>query len=298
MQRRRVLQEAVLGARLDHPNVVPILDFGEEPCPGGDPRVFLAMPLVRGVSLRTAILDGAMPWTRALDLTRQLLAGLAALHRAGALHRDIKPENCLVTRVDDHEHLLLADLGLAKVVADGAFTHPPVSLAGALVGTVAYLSPEQAQGLPLDERSDLYAVGVVLFELLTRRPPFVGKHLELLNAHVGAAPPSPRALAPAAEIPDEVEVAVLRALAKRPADRFPTAESFAAALADVGATASGERTSRMTCPSGHAGCAAAQASLAAWTRLEYELAQAEAGRAARYDPAWTPLKLVMSCLPE
>jgi len=142
--------------------------------------MYLVMPLVAGASLREVILEGPLPWTTAIDLTAQLLAGLAALHQRGAIHRDIKPENCLVGRVDGHDHLRLADLGLAKAASPSQFlAGSPISFSGVLLGTPAYLSPEQAQGLPLDARADLYSVGVVLYELLTRRhvPPGAARHL-------------------------------------------------------------------------------------------------------------------------
>lgn len=301
MQRRRILQEASLGARLDHPNAVPVFDLGEDERPRDERWIYLVMPLVVGGNLRHVLLNGMVAWPRAVEFAHQLLAGLAALHCVGALHRDIKPENCLVSRIDGREHLRLADLGLAKA-APGLISLAPVSVTGALIGTLTYVSPEQAQGYALDERSDLYSVGVVLYELLTRRAPFSGRHLDLLNAHVSAAPPSLREVAPLAGIPASIEALVLRALAKDPAERFATAEIFAATLADVAlaelaAPPTDERSSKnQTCPSSHAGCKAAQASLAAWTRFEYELAQTEANRAARHDRAWLPLKLIMSDL--
>ena len=301
MQRRRILQEASLGARLDHPNTVSVFDLGEEERSRGERWIYLIMPLVAGGNLRHVLLEGAVAWSRAVGLVRQLLAGLAALHCVGALHRDIKPENCLMSRIDGREHLRLADLGLAKA-APGLISLAPVSVAGSLIGTLTYVSPEQAQGHALDERSDLYSVAVVLYELLTRRAPFSGRHLDLLNAHVSAAPPSMREVAPLAGIPASIETVVLCALAKDPDERFATAEIFAAALADAAlpeltesSTFAPSSKSR-TCPTSHAGCNAAQASLAAWTRFEYELAQAEANRAARHDRAWLPLKLIMSDL--
>jgi serine/threonine-protein kinase len=295
MQRRRILQEATLGARLDHPNTMLVFDLGEEEGPHHERWIYLTMPLVTGGNLRHVLLDGPVAWRRAVDLGRQLLAGLAALHRAGALHRDVKPENCLMSRTDGREHLRLADLGLAKA-APGLLSLAPVSVSGALLGTHTYLSPEQARGLALDERSDLYSAAVMLFELLTSQPPFSGGYLELLNAHVSAEPPSPRVLAPLAGIPASIEAVVLRALEKDPADRYATAEQFAAAL---GAAASAEPLEdgvEGVCSTAHAGCEAAQASLAAWTRFEYELAHSEATRAARLNPAWSPLRLMMDGL--
>jgi serine/threonine-protein kinase len=114
-QRRRIRQEALVGAQISHPNVAPILDFNAEADERGEQRMFIVMPLLEGRSLREAILDGPLPWVTACLWTRQLLAGLSALHRSGVLHRDVKSDNCVLVREGGREVLKLLDLGLAKV---------------------------------------------------------------------------------------------------------------------------------------------------------------------------------------
>lgn len=296
-QRLRVRQEAVLAGILDHPHVVPIHDLAEDAGTGGEPIVFMVMPLLRGPTLRDLVLAGPIDWPRALLLVRQLLDGLAAVHALGVIHRDLKSTNCIVCEVDGADHLRLLDLGLAKVLASGLFSRTPASAQGGVVGTLAYLSPEQARGLAVDVRSDLYSVGVLLFEVLTRRVPFVGSDYDVLTAHVAEEPPSPREFAPG--VPARVEGVVLRALAKDPAERFPSAQAFDAALAEVlvdEGVAVGTPF-RAPCPSRHAGSDEAQASLAAWTCFEYDRAHRTADAAARLNWAWSPLKLLMSLLP-
>ncbi len=188
--------------RVDCLHVVPVLDVGEEREACDEPLMYLVMPLIVGATLRTTLLDGPIPLLRASRLAGQLLAGLAALHRLGAIHRDVKPESCLMAQVYGREHLRLADFGLAQAMTVGLIANPlanpPTSSSGALVGTAAYTSPEQVLGSALDERSDVYAAGVVLYELLVRRTPFRGAHFDLLNAHVHAAPPLPSSVAPQA----------------------------------------------------------------------------------------------------
>ncbi|MBK8261974.1 MAG: protein kinase [Nannocystis sp.] len=127
-QRRRFYQEAVLAAQIDHPHVIPIFDHGEEPALGGEPVLFLVMPLLQGVTLRQRLLEPAMPIADALSLTIQLLDGLAELHKLGAVHRDLKPENCLIVQRHGRDHLILLDLGLAKN------PHRPAALHRALLG--------------------------------------------------------------------------------------------------------------------------------------------------------------------
>lgn len=321
-QRRQLRREARLLAHLEHPHIVSLLDFGEEPQtllaagaspqPGeaglvsaGDPLVFLVMPLLRAPTLRDLVLAGALAWPRAALLVVQLLAAVAALHRRGVLHRDLKSQNCLVTRRDGRERLYLLDLGLARVRAPDLVSsgsgRPSVSRSqsGAIVGTLAYLAPEQARGGPLDERADLYAVGVILFELLTRRVPFTGNDYAVLKGHVEAEPPTPSAVAPAAGIPAELDMIVLRALAKDPAQRFASADTFAGALtALLRETSTASREGPACVVSEHVGCEDAQAALAAWTRFENTAARRAADAAARIARAWSPLADMLGALAE
>lgn len=319
-QRRHLRREARLLAHLEHSHIVSLLDFGEEPQtllatgasqqPGeaghvsaGDPLIFLVMPLLRAPTLRDLVLAGALAWPRTLALVLQLLAAVAALHRRGVLHRDLKSQNCLVTRRDGREHLYLLDLGLARVRAPDLVSsgsgRPSVSRSrpGAIVGTLAYLAPEQARGAPIDERADLYAVGVILFELLTRRVPFTGSDYAVLKGHVETEPPTPSTLVP--EIPLELDAIVLRALAKDPAQRFASADNFAGALATLLPATATATTEGPTClvPE-HIGCEDAQAALAAWTRFENTAARRAADAAARIARAWSPLADMLGALAE
>lgn len=321
-QRRRIRREAQLLAHLEHPHVIPLLDFGEEPqrllaaeapphgahvelVSVGDPLAFLVMPLLRAPTLRDLVLAGTLGWQRALSLVRQLLEAVAVLHRRGVLHRDLKSQNCLVTRRAGRDHLYLLDLGLARVTApdlvSGGSGRPSVSHSepGAIVGTLAYLAPEQARGGPVDERADLYAVGVILFELLTRRVPFTGSDYAVLKGHVEVEPPTPSRVLPAAGISAELDGIVLRALAKDPVRRFANADEFMAALEAVLGEAATAGKGSLTCrvPE-HAGCENAQAALAAWTRFESSAAHRAAEAAARVDRAWSPLALMIGALTE
>jgi len=289
-QRRRIRQEALLGAVLDHPNLAPILDFGAEVEGHAEPLLYIVMPLLAGRTLRELVLDGQVPWTRAAGLVHQLLAGLTAMHMAGVLHRDVKLDNCLLVREGEREVLKLLDLGLAKVTADDLLSRPPLSV----TGTLPYISPEQALGEPVDERTDVYAAGVVLFELLTRRPPFVGSDYQVLTGHVEQAVPVPSDVAPLAGIPATLDAVTLNALAKRREQRFASAADFDAALVHALGSSGLEADRLRRC----AGCGAAREALAAWTCFDYPRARAEAESAARHSRSWSPLKLLMSLIPE
>lgn len=298
-QRLRIRQEALVGARMEDPHVVPVFDFGEHVAASGEVYPFLVMPRIRGRTLRELILAGPVEWPRALELVRQILAGLATLHRHGVVHRDLKSSNCLVSGGLGQERVQIIDLGLAKVRDGGLVSRAPVSATGALRGTLAYIAPEQARGLPVDARADIYAAGVVLFELLARRLPFSGSDYDVLTAIVGSPAPSLHELAPGVIVPVGLEVILGRALAKEPAERFASAEEFGRALVEVLAEPGRGRTlAQLCCAPAHLGCEEALGSLAAWTCFEYGKARSLAAQASTMNTGWSPLKLLMSLVPD
>ncbi|MFE2327236.1 protein kinase [Streptomyces sp. NPDC059385] len=209
---------------LAHPNVVTVHDTGEEPLPDGPPVPYFVMELVTGPSLADRLrTGGALPVPAAVDVADQVLNALGASHEQDLVHRDIKPSN-----------VLPAGGGVAKVADFGivrAITGPETVLTGTgmMVGTAHYMSPEQARGLPLDGRSDLYAVGVLLFEMLTGRLPFGGADVfAIALRHVSEPPPTPASYG-LPGLPG-LEAVPARALAKRPEDRYPDAATMRTAL--------------------------------------------------------------------
>ncbi|MBP8811356.1 MAG: serine/threonine protein kinase [Kofleriaceae bacterium] len=224
--RRRFAIEAQAASRLDHPNCVPVLDVGKD---GDEP--YLVMAFVAGQSLRQLLEVGPLSVPRALSVARQLAAGLAHAHARGVIHRDVKPDNLLVWSDALGEHVQLTDFGLARV--DALAVTQDVA-----VGTPTYMAPEQTVGDPVDARTDVYAAGVVLFELLAERPPFRGASpFSTMGLHRDAPVPSFDVVAPDRAIPPAVEGVVRRALAKRPADRYASAVELAAALDRAAAAA-------------------------------------------------------------
>src|SRR5579859_161184 len=225
----RFRQEAKAIAALQHPNIVEVYDFGKQ----GD-RCYLVLELLTDGSLR-ALLQGmagagqAWPLLDGLDLVRQAAEGLAYAHDQGMVHRDIKPDNMLLKRpggaAASRLILKITDFGLARLAAGSVMT-----ATGATMGTPAYMSPEQCQGLALDGRSDIYALGVVLYELATGYLPFAVKTMsEAVYKHVNTPPAPPRQLRP--DLPVPLEDIILRCLAKQPAARFASAADLAQALA-------------------------------------------------------------------
>lgn len=214
----RFRREARALAVLEHPHIVRVLESG-----AGDGRYFIAMELMPGGSLQGR-LDAAhrarlaLPVAHALSIARQIAEGLAYAHARGITHRDVKPANVLIA--EDGRHAL-ADFGIAAVVGATQLTAAHTTL-----GTPLYMSPEQAQGLPADPRSDLYSLGVMLFEMLARRPPFLADTSPaLLYKHIHEPPPGL-----GDEIPAAARALVARLLAKRPEDRPQRAEDVIAAL--------------------------------------------------------------------
>ncbi|MEV0058144.1 Stk1 family PASTA domain-containing Ser/Thr kinase [Saccharopolyspora shandongensis] len=221
----RFEREARAAARLHHPDVVAVYDQGVDHRPDGD-HVFLVMQLVEGCTLRDLIMDrgGRLPVAMALSVMAPVLSALGAAHQAGMVHRDVKPENVLIGRDGS---VMVADFGLVRAAAEAGTTSGSI-----ILGTVAYLSPEQVTTGAADARSDVYAAGVVLFEMLTGRPPYVGDTaLSVAYRHVNDDVPPPSELVP--EIPQAIDDLVFRATRRDPAQRPESAEVFLAELQQV-----------------------------------------------------------------
>ena len=216
----RFRREAKNAAGLSHPNIVQIYDRGE-----AEGTYYIAMEYLGGRTLKEAVADRQpLPIREAIDYARQILAALRFAHRNGIVHRDIKPHNALM---DDDGRLKVSDFGIARAGAASQMTE-----AGSIIGTAQYLSPEQARGAAVDHRSDLYSLGIVLYELLTGTVPFIGDTpVEIAMKHLSKVPEPPSAKRP--EIPRALDQVVLRALAKDPDDRYGSAEEFDAELAQV-----------------------------------------------------------------
>jgi serine/threonine-protein kinase len=216
--------EARAMSRLSHPNCVAVIDFGTEE---GAP--FLVMEFVSGITLRKLMEDGPVPIEQALNIGKQLLAGLAHAHGQGIVHRDIKPENILLSEVTGFGvQVRILDFGVAKLrdLATGGLT------TGFAVGTPSYMAPEQASSETIDARVDLYAMGVLLFEMIAGRKPFIGDSaVDVIRMHRDDAPPRLRSVAPGVSAAlDEV---IDKALAKSVTARFQSAGEMAQALAAV-----------------------------------------------------------------
>ena len=216
----RFRREASSAAGLQHQNVVSVYDRGEY-----DDTAYIAMEFVDGRTLKTIVTqEGPLEPQRAIDITTQILRAARFAHKRGVIHRDFKPHNVIV---DTQDNAKVTDFGIARAGASD------MTQTGSIMGTAQYLSPEQAQGLPVSAQSDLYSIGILLFELLTGRLPFEGDSaVAIALKQVAETPPAPSVLNPA--VPPELERVVLRALEKEPARRFADADEFAAALQAAG----------------------------------------------------------------
>jgi serine/threonine protein kinase len=211
--------EARAIARFQHPNIVPVYDYGEQ-----DGHLYLVVSFVEDGRTLGDLIGQPMPPTRALELGVHILSGLGYAHAHGVVHRDIKPSNVLLPRQD---WPMLADFGIAKLLIG---ERQDLTQQGMIVGTAAYMAPEQAFGLAVDARTDLYALGTVLYELITGRVPFESDQpMVVLMKQAYEPPESPRAINP--ELPEKVETLVMKALAKEPDARYENAEVMTEAIA-------------------------------------------------------------------
>lgn len=233
----RFERESAAARAVEHPNVIQVFDHGRD-----DESLFLVMEWIDGSDLKSAIRErGAHTVAEALHLMSGILAGLSAIHAAGIIHRDIKPQNILV---DSSGMARIADFGVARNAVDTGMTET-----GTTIGTAAYMAPEQARGGQIGPQADLYAAGVVLFEMLTGQVPFAGESpIQVMYQHVHDPPPRPSSINPA--IPQNVDSVVLKALAKSPVERFTSANDMLNALrsieAETGVPASGSDAAQPT----------------------------------------------------
>jgi serine/threonine protein kinase len=227
----RFHREAKVVSTLSHPNIVHIYLFGHLP----DGNLYIIQEFIRGRSLAADMSRGTIGLRRTLHIVDQVLSAIGEAHANGVIHRDLKPENVMLTSVgDDMDFVKILDFGVAKRITTQTFA----TRDGLIFGSPRYISPEAAQGEKVDPRSDLYSVGVVMYQMLSGEPPFESrKPVQVLMDHINAAPPPLRSRPAAIDVPESVEAIVMKLLGKRPEHRYPTAAAVREALIDAARSA-------------------------------------------------------------
>lgn len=225
---QRFNREANTIARLTHPNTIRVFIFGKTP----ESMIYMAMEYVSGISLREEMYQrGPFDEQRAIAIMRQVLHALAEAHEMGIIHRDLKPDNIMLTHfrgVDDYVKVL--DFGIAKMTGPDGDNQRKLTQAGVVYGTPEYLSPEQARGRDIDHRVDLYAMGIILYEMITGVVPFTGDTaLKILSGHVYQPPPDPMTISDV-RVAKPMRDIIMRAIQKKPEDRFQNGMEFLEAL--------------------------------------------------------------------
>jgi serine/threonine-protein kinase len=229
--KRRFFLEASLTSKLRHPNTVTVIDYGQTE----DGIYFIAMEYMEGQTLAEVLAhEKTLPWRRVLDIAQQICRSLREAHKLGVIHRDLKPANVMLLNEADHDMVKVLDFGLVKsFLADGTSGDPEVTQNGVFLGSPQYMAPEQARNVA-DPRSDVYSLGILVYQMLAGRPPFFGKdYLEVIFQHMKEQPRSFREANASADIPPEVENLVLRCLQKDPASRFQSMDEVLEGLRDA-----------------------------------------------------------------
>ncbi len=246
--RRRFLVEAALTGKLTHPNTVRVLDYGVSSRLG---LLYLAMEYLDGETLDRLLAEGPLPWRRVLGIAQQVARALREAHDLGVVHRDLKPSNVMLLNADaDHDFVKVLDFGLVKSFVEGEeLEGRAITKQGMLMGSPPYMAPEQGDRNVADPRSDIYSLGIVMYEALSGQPPFVGTQpLEIILKHVNEAVPplsTPRGLE---EIPEAMTAVVMKCLAKSPMDRFQTMEEVLAAMQELAVPLPTRETPAVTAP--------------------------------------------------